>query len=645
MSEFVDPIKNVKKKVKLLDEASKVIKSSLRQQLEHQREIKGLEVAKTEEYAKQAKPIVEAVGTLPSEEEKRLAKENDRSIVIQDMIDAGIPSYDPSYNIILKLFDDSYDTIKSRKTDSLKQKGVDMMVSSVDSLLTDNDYFPIPTPIGQLSKNIFEKVFLNKDYTLSDMLKTNVKLHEEMIVDREQTEAERSQVEAEKKVEEEKKAVEAEAEKAKAEKSDEELRRIEEENKVNKNVKDLMFNIYVSRLREQGMNIEKSPFRSQLKNAFEFIHPYIITETDENNKVLKINDLINSEEMKKKVSSQQVRNNIKKSLLRTYTKSIISSTTSKTEKDGLISDIKKIAPTPAPAPAPVVPPILTTASSDSSIPPLVPLVTPVSTPEPAPAPVPATPIKPKVDVVPATPEVEPVASESKSDDPKRIDTYFLKNRDNVAKSGSGKVFKHFSGFKNKVNREMVKEWSANDRLYFQIRATKQFIDLQNKEPDTPSKNKAIIEAKEFMDKSLSNFVDNEELKNLSREIAKPILGKGLKKGKAQKGGFNFLNMMAPVPLFGDGLTMEDLRTKTSSGVKKKLGLVGNGMTILNPKNFQKGMKKKSNEDLLHNLQVHMAEVQAGNNNLKEPIKMLVNEAMGRGIMKKQVGNKIIKNFS
>ena len=68
------------------------------------------------------------------------------------------------------------------------------------------------------------------------------------------------------------------------------------------------------------------------------------------------------------------------------------------------------------------------------------------------------------------------------------------------------------------------------------------------------------------------------------------------------------------------------------------------MTILNPKNFQKGMKKKANEDLLHNLQVHMAQVQAGNNNLKQPISMLVDEAVGRGIMKKQVGNKIKKHF-
>jgi len=62
------------------------------------------------------------------------------------------------------------------------------------------------------------------------------------------------------------------------------------------------------------------------------------------------------------------------------------------------------------------------------------------------------------------------------------------------------------------------------------------------------------------------------------------------------------------------------------------------------KDFQKKIKKQSNEDLLHNLKVHMAQVQAGNTGLKAPIQMLLNEALGRGIMKKQMATKIGKNF-
>lgn len=631
MSEFVDPIKKVKSKVKFLDQASSIIKLSRKQQLDRQREIKGLEVAKTEEYAKQAKPIVEAIGTQPSEEEKRLTKENDRSIVSNGLSSNGIPTTDPSYNIILKLFDDSYDVIKSRKTESLKQRDINLMVESVQSIIGDvlpldgspySNVYENSSPISFLAKNIFQKIFLNKDYTLSESQLNDIQRQEEAIQDRERTEAERIALETEAKAEEEAKI-------SKEKRSEAQLEKIEE-NKTNDVLRGYMFDTLTENLKKEKYPFWIRELRQPIIDTFNFIHPEIINEPIERLKESKINDFLNSVPFKKKVSSLAIRTKIKNALLKTYPNSITKLASGKYMEEGLLSDIKKIHSEPAPEPAPAPAPSPAPAPAPA---------------EPAPVePAPATPIKPKVDVVPDTPEVEPIPSESKSDDPKRIDTYFLKNRDNVAKSGSGKVFKYFSGFKNKVNREMVKEWSANDRLYFQIRATKQFIDLQNKEPDTPSKNKAIIEAKEFMDKSLSNFVDNEELKNLSTEIARPILGKGLKKGKAQKGGFNFLSMFAPIPLVGNGqLTMEDLRTKTSSGIKKKV-LDGKGMTILNPKNFQKGMKKKANEDLLHNLQVHMAQVQAGNNNLKQPISMLVDEAVGRGIMKKQVGNKIKKHF-
>lgn len=635
MSEFVDPIKNVKKKVKLLDEASKVIKSSLRQQLERQREIKGLEVAKTQFFEEQAKPIVQAVGTQPSEEEKKLGKENDRSILIQDMIEAGIPSYDPSYNIILKLFDDSYDTIKSRKTDSLKQKGIDMMVSSVDSLLTDSDYFPIPTPIGKLSKNIFEKIFLNKDYTLTDMLKTNVKLHEQMIQDREQTEAERTQVEAEKKIEEEKKAIEAQAEKVKAEKSEEELKRIESENKSSDGLKKTMFIVYKNRLKEQGIDLDNSNIKTALIKAFNFIHPLIITETDDNIRKLKIQGLIESPAMKNKVFESRNRKKVSDALLRTYTRSIVNYTTSKSSLDpDFIPNLTEIEMKTI---LPKKEIEMTEISKSKPIPETKSEPTPEPTPAPTPSLLPET--TPTPEEISQIRKRYPELIEGNSTF-ERLENYKAKNSSSYSQIYNTDT-KRLSANIGLINSNIEKFYNTNnltpiDKIYGKIDAIDNYILTYGRIKKETLPSEKIEQLSKSKDR-LKETVD----RLLSKDVMYPsdwnpdMKGYGLKKGKKQqKGGFNFLSMFAPIPLVGNG-------------IRKKLGIEnisGKGMTILNPKNFQKGMKKKANEDLLHNLQVHMSQVQAGNNNLKLPISMLVDEAIGRGIMKKQVGNKIKKHF-
>ena len=634
MSEFVDPIKNVKKKVKLLDEASKVIKSSLRQQLERQREIKGLEVAKTEEYAKQAKPIVEAVGTQPSEEEKKLAKENDRNIVISNLDLNKIPITDPSYNIILRYFDDSYDTIKNRKTDALKQRDINMMVSSIDSLLTVS-VFGIPTPIGKLSKKIFEKIFLNKDFEITPEETKDIETHEQEIKDREKTQAEKSQAEAERKIEEEKKAIEEETKKREAEISAEEELRKKEKAKESKSIENTMYEVFKKRLKEQGINIEDKKIKPVLNKAFDFIHKDVIAETDDISRTTKIEELINNPALKTKIPNEKFRNRVKVALLRTYTSSVVKYVSTKSETEPSFAPEFSVligTPAPAPAPAPVEPPRPVRAISDEGFEDALTDEAPAPAEEKAPAP---------------AEEKDPEGIIEGKTGEERINNYNNLKRTEYrnifyTNTGIGYNIKNIIAKNKKFYDNAGSLLSKNDKIQGQIGALKTYVNDYLRKSSSSDIPKAEAEIQTRI-KKLADLLD---------EKYNPLtVGYGLKKGKKQKGGFNFLSMFAPIPLVGNGqLTMEDLRTKTSSGIKKKLGLTkpevlsGKGMTILNPKNFQKGMKKKANEDLLHNLQVHMAEVQAGNNNLKQPISMLVDEAVGRGIMKKQVGNKIKKHF-
>lgn len=670
MSEFIDPIKKVKKKVKLLEEASQVIKSSLRQQLEHQREIKGLEVAKTEEYAKQAKPIVEAVGTQPSEEEKKLAKQNDRNIVISNLNSSGIPTYDPSYNIILKYFDDSYDTIKQRKTDALKQRDIDMMVSSIDSLLTDNDAFKIPTPIGKLSKNIFEKIFFSRDFALTGEEQKDIEAHEQLIQDREQTEAERTQVEAERKIEEQKKEIEAQAEKRRAEKTEEELKRIENSNQANEGLKNIMYTIYMDRVNEQGLKYES--YKKSLDIAFKFIHPQVILEQDDNIRQLKIQGLVDSDNLKKKIPNTVIRNRIKNALLRTYTSAVVGYASTKLATDptfekelGILIGKKRTPPPEEKAPeAPPVP---------RSAPPDPPKLSPIAPAPPVRAvsdegfedakaePEPLPPTKPPITTKSGIPFFSPIKEgktslsdeiagiagpeeeKATTDDIEAVNRFVeTPDADKLLRTKEGNLYSSFGYVKK--NLESVKpEFSKNDRIYLQIKLAQKYKEsIGTTGGDDPSGSmppKTMEKIKEAQDRAQA-YIASKQTQLDKKYMERLMSGRGLK-GKNQKGGFNFLNMLAPIPLVGDGISMEDLRTKTSSGIKKKLGL---GMVNLNQKNFEKKIKKQSNEDLLHNLKVHMSEVQAGNTGLKAPIQMLLNEALGRGIMKKQMATKIGKNF-
>lgn len=791
MSEFIDPIKKVKKKVKLLDEASSIIKSSLRQQLERQREIRGLEVAKTQFFEEQAKPIVQAVGTQPSEEEKKIAKQNDRNIVVSNLNSNGIPTYDPSYNIILKYFDDAYDTIKARKTDVLKQRDIDMMVSSIDSLLTDEKIFKIPTPIGKLSKNIFEKIFLNRDFALSGEEQKDIEAHEQLIQDREQTEAERSQLQAEMKVEEEKKAIEAQAEERKAEleRDEEKQQRIFRDNRGSPELKNTMYNVYKQRLQEQGVNIDKSKLKKELNIGFNFIHPLIITETDDNVRKLKIEGLV--DRLVDRVPDPRTRIRIKNALLRTYTGSVVNYVSSKAVSEpSFAPELETILGVRAP-----VPPPEEKAGVEDAPPVPVPPVPPPIPPAPrGPLSVPPDPPKADVSAPPAPPKLvrgvstntQKIYPEALWDTEKRkqftndlAEFYIaeIQNKDLSPEDISSKIntFVRKMTKKYDLNKEEVKskafEKSVEKGIYKNIakdiermaeakaepeakaeakaegrakpaeakasksRGEEEFFDAEGEpvKAEEPPREALEIQAedtiaginkkiksgeinidsfikngkgelydntssvrrygfakiqkiagitqaekeylefrvsnayKQALDSQVGNTQSGSELpeerkKREARQagatalveatlrgITNPNLmrkvmeGKGLK-GKNQKGGFNFLSMFAPIPLVGNGqLTMEDLRTKTSSGIKKKV-LGGNGMIILNPKNFKKGMKKQSNEDLLNNLKVHMAQVQAGNTGLKAPIQMLLNEALGRGIMKKQMATKIGKNF-
>ena len=89
---------------------------------------------------------------------------------------------------------------------------------------------------------------------------------------------------------------------------------------------------------------------------------------------------------------------------------------------------------------------------------------------------------------------------------------------------------------------------------------------------------------------------------------------------------------------------EDYKEQAESKVRYHLptGSIGKGMKI--DKGFIKRMQSLSNPDLLHKLQVHMAEVQAGNTGLKAPISSLVQEAKGRGILKPKQEKSILKNY-
>lgn len=700
MSEFVDPIKQVKKKVKFLQEASSIIKGSRRQQLERQREIKGLEVTKTEEYTKQAQPIIEAIGTLPSTEEKRVLKESSRSIVSNELISNSIPKTDPSYNIVLKLFDDSYDVIQGRKTQLLKERDINLMVESIQSII--GDVFPLDgtpylnvyeksSPISSLAKYIFEKVFFNKDYDLTESQKADIRLHEEAIQDREKTELEKSALESEAKIEEEAKNLEDRTTKMLDDKSDEELRKIAEENSRNILVKDYMFEVF-----KKNLMLQKLSMTPRIKKIFNFIHPELITETNSTIRISKIDDLIKNPNVILQIPQEIPRIRIKNALINTYTTTVVNYVSSKSASEEVFGPefekvLLKTVPVPAPA-LPVVddsaidipdsksksgkieiigdnsaervsnflmaPEILEIFTKDSKGKPinykivdLITLVedltdkTDLTRYESAYAqqefykkyfkfltdagkvskskqteinkaikniripddfirtldtPIKAKPFggrglknKKKAEIS-GKGAVLPLMGQglmTVDDDPSKIDNYFDETGNSIA-IYTGKVFRVMSVFIRRLNREMRAEWSPNDRLYFQIIALQKLIDLHNLNGPSETKDVMISSAKNLIEEKLSEFT-NEDYKELAESKVNSISGSGLKKPHSM---------------------------------------------------FEKKMKKKSNEDLLHNLQVHMGEVQAGNTGLKEPIKMILNEAVGRGIMKKQIATKISKNF-
>lgn len=703
MSEFVDPIKNVKRKVKFLEEASSIIKGSRRQQLERQREIKGLEVAKTEEYTKQAQPIIEAIGTLPSTEEKRVLKEASRNIVSNELISNSIPKIDPSYNIVLKLFDDSYDIIQGRKTQLLKERDINLMVESIQSIIGDvlpldgtpyTNVYENSSPISSLAKHIFEKVFFNKEYTLTADEKADIILHEEAIQDREKTELEKSALESEAKVEEEGKNLKERTSKFEAIL---EVNKIIEENKINEELKNYMFSVYANILREEGIDINTSPRRSNLISVFNFIHPFIITEKNPSAKLSKINELVGSDIISKQFNRKVIRDKIKNALIRTYTDPISTISSVKSVKEGLLDDIKKFsfAPRPSsPAGAPAGAPIVDDSDSKPKI--EIEMVGDTSAEKVAsflntsgineifstdskgkPKPfilnqllilvdelsnktnltmyerlyakqeflkkyfqfltdrgkvsakrknefnaelekikIPDefirtldTPIKPSIDGrgLKNKKKAEIFGKGLKiSDDPSKIDNYFEQTGDSIAMTG-GKAFRVMSLFLRKLKKEIRDDWSPNDILYFKIIASQKLINLYNQLAPSETKDEMISASNKLITESLSEFTDDNY-----KELAESKVDYSSK---------------------GEGLRPQ-----------KKVKLVGKGLINLTPKSFENKIKKKSNEDLLHNLQVHMAEVQAGNTGLKEPIKMLLNEALGRGIMKKQIASKISKNF-
>ena len=116
-------------------------------------------------------------------------------------------------------------------------------------------------------------------------------------------------------IEEQKKEIEAQAEKRKAEMKIEEEKRIEAENQANETLKNTMYAVYMERVKEQGLE----SYKKSLDIAFKFIHPLVITETDDNIRQLKIQGLVDSDNLKKKIPNTVIRNRIKNALLRTYT--------------------------------------------------------------------------------------------------------------------------------------------------------------------------------------------------------------------------------------------------------------------------------------------------------------------------------------
>lgn len=216
-----------------------------------------------------------------------------------------------------------------------------------------------------------------------------------------------------------------------------------------------------------------------------------------------------------------------------------------------------------------------------------------------------------------------------------------------------------------VHRFKIKQADRNDIREFFVN---QFLtDVPDVAPDAVS-DEARIPMREFYNSkliSIQNMTPNELYD--SEEIVIPAKDADLKKKITRK-----LNQLQNkiqtnenpdfVWIPADRTRLRDMffrKIKEKSGkgifdyqkrVKESLAQPSANLRFENkpiPKigsGFQRKLKKQSNPELLHNLQVHMAEVKAGNDGLKEPIKAIVNEAKGRGILKPKEEKAIVKHF-
>lgn len=148
-------------------------------------------------------------------------------------------------------------------------------------------------------------------------------------------------------------------------------------------------------------------------------------------------------------------------------------------------------------------------------------------------------------------------------------------------------------------------------------------------------------------KQLIQFIENyivfpspewEDLPDVPPPPKPAIASAPKKRGRPKKGG-----------IAGRGLTMEDLRTKTSSGIKKKLGLVppSDGVRPLgSPVLVGKGLNisNMTPAQLMNNLALNIASQKAGNSGVSDIINSIIDEMHRRKIISQPEHKKLWYQF-
>ena len=265
------------------------------------------------------------------------------------------------------------------------------------------------------------------------------------------------------------------------------------------------------------------------------------------------------------------------------------------------------------------------------------------------------------------PVVKP--SESKSDDVIQIDEYFTrKESENLVYSGKGakrELYKTFLGFKNRMLKELRTEWSENDRLYFQMLGIKRLLGARASESSMTAEDQKIArkikqDALKYAEEELMPRFTNEALKGFAQDELdeiKRMAGRGfneslqqymssaktiddvarlrnnLRKGITGKG--IGLRLPEDIEMFGKKLKKNftgkgGITTEIHKDFLKKNYKVGKGLNY----------SKMKPEQLMKNLTLNIASMQAGNTGVKDQINSIIDQMLDRGIIKKSEHKKL-----